>query len=401
MNRKKMKPNLEPTKAVLRAFLDEIEKVKDIRRGISAPQMTTSFAIEDREPLCDTSEFTPAPDSCWEKEDAYIWLYAEVWHFHTLIQRPKTKSIPEYYQQPAEPVYLQWIGEEKEIFCRGCIIPAPSENQNLAQYLEQLALTASEGNEHRAVWNKSLRCFCEFVRADTDLDQKGPLEVLFPSKESCKGMELREGYSFERRGEKIEKIERRYILRRIENTVFPIDIFAASEILMSLCKAIFEGRSNSQRSAAEALGFAWLCHAVGSYHLTTREELVFSTKLDALKAPDLEKPKEPTMPEYFIGVISLFGVVNVPISKTLYDFLLALPRDPGDSRIFTLSLDALRRTFRDKGVKLSKRARTLGQITFLTFMSQPHEAIGHRPFQQQKSHQLKRKQKLSPTEQSE
>lgn len=382
-----MKHDLEPAKKVLRAFLAEIEKVQAIRKNISAPQPALSFTVQDRMPVFDTSEFSPAPDSYWEKEDAYMWLYADAWNFRSFMHRPKPNPIPEYYHQPALPLYQQWQQEEKEVFHRQCEqIPLPEEGISLADYLQQLALTVSEENEHRDVWVESLRCFLQFIREDTYLDQKGLLEILFPSQESCKGMELRKGYSFRRNGKEIEKVECRYILRRIEDTVYSIDILAASEILMHLSKTVIEGRPNSQRSAAEALGFAWLCHAVGCYRLVTREDLVFSTELGSFRPFDFSKPKEWLKPTYFIGIPSLFGIIGVPVSKILYEFLLALPRDPGSSRIFNMDWETVLRTFRNKGVKRSDRARHLGQITFFTFMSQPHEAIGHRPFLKQKFH---------------
>jgi len=391
-----MKFDLEPAKAVLRAFLADIEELKNIRQSISAPQMATAFSVVDRTPIFDSTEFTPAPESCWQNEDAYIWLHADAWDFSSFMHRPKANKVPEYYQQPALPLYQQWHQEKKELFHRKCKkIPAPVGEMTLINYLQQLALTVSEKNEHRDVWIESLCSFRQFLREDTEMEQRGPLESLFPSKDSCKGMELRKGYSFERRGKKIKKVERRYILRRTEDTVYPIDILATSEIVINLAKIVLWGRPNSQRSAAEALGFAWLCLAVSSYPLTTREDIVFSTEVGSLKSSD---SKEFCKPTHFIGVNSLFGIIDVPISKTLYGFLLALPREPEESHVFTMPWETLLRTFRGKGVKLSKRARGLGQITFLTFMSHPHAAIGYRPFLAQK---FSKPKKLSPTKQSE
>lgn len=372
-----MKQDLEPAKNVLRAFLKDIEEVKAIRRQMSPPQFARSFTIKDKMPEFEATEFNPAEDTFWTKEDAYIWLYGDVWEYNTFMHRPPPHPIPEYYSQPALPVYQQWRQEEKEVFHRHCKqIPAPSGSVCLGEYLQELALIASEGNEHRDVWIESLRSFLQFLRDDTNLDQKGPLEILFPSQMSCKGMELRKGYEIQCKDKIITKVERRFILRRIENTVFPIDLFAASEILMNLAGTALEGRSNSQRSAVEALGFAWLCHAVGCYRLVTREEIIFSTELSNFRS--LGKSKERLKPTHFIGVRSLYGTLDVPVSKTIYDFLSALPRDPGSNRIFTMDLDTLARTLREKGVEPSKRARCLGKITFLTFMSQPHHAIGHR-----------------------
>ncbi len=347
--------------------------------------MATAFSVEDRMPIFDATEFIPTSDSYWENEDAYTWLYAEARYCRSLMHRMKVNVVPEYYREHALPIYLQWRDEEKEVFHRGCIIPSPSGNINLANYLQQLALMASEENEHRAVWIKSLRCFLKFLREDTDLGQQGALEVIFPYK-----MEFRKGYSIQGKGEKIEEVERRYILRRVDAAASPIDILAASEITQNLAKIFLEGRPNSQHSAAEALGFAWLCHAVGSSRLITREKIIFSTPLAALKPPNTKISEDPSQLQYHIGIRSLFGIIEVPISKILYEFLIALPRDSKSDLIFTLPWRTLLRTFHEKGVKFSKRASNLGEISFLTLMSQPHEAIGHRPFLKQKSFKSKR-----------
>ncbi len=314
------------------------------------------------------------------------------------MHRPKLNIIPGYYNQPARPVYLQWQQEEKEVFYRKCHqIPHPTDNISLADYLRQLALMVSEENEHRDVWIESLRCFLQFLREDTEPDQRGFLERLFPSQQSCKGMELRKGSIPILEGLEIKEVERQYILRRIESTVYPIDILAASEILKNLSMAVLQGRPNSQRSAAIALGFAWLCHAVGCYRIVTREDLVFSTELSNFRPP-LNEPKQWLQPTHFIGIASLDGIIDIPFSKTIYEFLLALPREAGSNLIFNMDLETVSRTFRNKGVKPSARARNLGPITFLTFMSQPHHAIGHRSSPKKESPKSK---KLSATEQSE
>lgn len=206
-------------------------------------------------------------------------------------------------------------------------------------------------------------------------------------------MELRKGFLPVLEDKEIKEVERRFILRRIEDTVYPIDILAASEILINLSKTVLEGRPNSQHSAAAALGFAWLCHAVGCYRLVTRENLVFSTELSNFRSPNLNETRQWLQPTHFIGIPSLYGIVDVPVSKTIYEFLLALPRNLGSNRVFTMDWKTVLRTFRNKGVKLSERAQNLGQITFLTFMSQPHEAIGHRPSPRKESIE----EKLLPT----
>lgn len=148
-------------------------------------------------------------------------------------------------------------------------------------------------------------------------------------------MELRKGFLPIRKEGKTEKAERRFILRRIEDSVYPIDILAASELLTNLSIAVLNGRSNAQQSAAEALGFAWLCHAVSCYHLVTREDLVFSTELGNFRPSDLSQPKQ-FHPTHFIGISSLYGVIDVPVSRTIYNYLQELPRGSGNDRIFNM-----------------------------------------------------------------
>jgi hypothetical protein len=91
--------DLEPAKKVLRKFLAEIEEVKAFHKNISQPQLVTVFLIKDRMPVFDTSEFNPASDDYWEKEDAYIWLYADAWDFRAFMHRSKSDNIPEYYNR--------------------------------------------------------------------------------------------------------------------------------------------------------------------------------------------------------------------------------------------------------------------------------------------------------------
>lgn len=174
-----MSIDLEPIKAILRAFLNDIQKVQHLRQSVSAPQMATALAIDNQHPIFDNTQCTLAPDSCWEKEDAYTLLSADAWKFRSYMHRPKPPAIPEYYQQPALPVYQLWRQENRELFNRKCAqIPVPSKDTSLAHYVQLLSIAISEGNEHRDIWIESLRSFLQFLRDDMQLDQKGFLETL-------------------------------------------------------------------------------------------------------------------------------------------------------------------------------------------------------------------------------
>jgi len=375
---------LEPAKEVLRSFLVDIEKVKELRQGMSAPIPATSCSIQDRMPEFHYTEFTPAPDSFWLKDGAYGILLAEPWFWRAIANysyKAPHSPVPEYYNQPALSLYEQWYAEEKDVRYRGLkTIPLPEEDETLLVYMRRLESMVSDGNEHRDAWIESLRSFAQFLRDDMDgLTPKGHLEVLFPSKEGCKGMEIRQGYTHEKVGDEVVQIERQYILRRIEGTVYPIDYLAAAEIVQNLTHTALEGRANAQHSALEALAFAWLCLAVGFRRIMTREQLVFAVttkQLRYLESADGDKYFSPT---HFVEIESLFGITDVAISKTLHDLLLALPRNADSQKVFNFDWETLLRTFR-KAVAQSKRAQSLGAITFLTFMSQPHDAIGYRSF---------------------
>ncbi len=274
-----MKLDLEPAKNVLRSFLAEIEAVMEMQQGISAPIFARSSSVQDRMPDFNAAESVPRSDVLLEKEKAYIWLFAEPWHYRALMHRQKSPKIPEYYQQSAPAIYDLWQSFEKEVFYRGCIIPRPKE-VSLLEYLHQLASMITEKAENRAVWEKSLRCFLQFIREDAHLDEQGTLEVIFPYE-----MKFQDNYSHRKPENGIEKVKCRYILRLVDEEIYPIDIFSGSDILQNLAHVVLNGRTNSQHTAAEALGYAWLCHAIGISRLMTltKEKIILKSALISLK----------------------------------------------------------------------------------------------------------------------
>jgi hypothetical protein len=193
-------------------------------------------------------------------------------------------------------------------------------------------------------------------------------------------MEIREHWMLEKTKNGIEKVKRQIILRNIPPTVYPIDIQATSNIIKNLFKTVFEGRSNSQHSAAEALGFAWICHAAAFAHIMVEENDLFELKVTDLIAPEIGTKKEWFKPEYYLRISSNNGFVNAPISQNLYKYLLSLPRQSNNEHIFCLPWRSLYRTLLSKGVytPLASGKPMSDNISFLTLMSQPHYAIGYR-----------------------
>lgn len=361
---------MEPARNILSVFLQELEAIEQARSSITSLQ-----SIKNKKLVFNASSFVINSSSYYKKENAYRWLYAEALHFRALTHRIKLPSPPEYYQQLALPIYQDWIFSEKEVIYRGCIIPPP-KNESLLEYLEGLSDCITTGNEKRAVWIKSLHSFLQFIRGDIELDEYGPIEIMFPWE-----MAIKDDYSFEKTEKGIVKVPRRYILRLVDDEISPIDIFAASDVVKNLADTVLNGRSNSQHTAAEALGFAWLSYAIGSAQIMTltRETIVRKTLITALKTVNLSEDEKYFCPECYIAIQTLYGPIEIPISRTLHDFLLALPRREKNPSIFSKPLSSLLRMLYNKGVGPSVRVNRLGKITFRTFTSRPHEVIGRRP----------------------
>lgn len=373
MKRKKMKHDLEPSKSVLRQFLSDLESVQKMCCSISGPKLATAFSINDRSPIFDDQDKTISSEI---EEEVYRWLYFEAWHPRAMMHRPKINPLPEYYHQLAIHLYEEWIELNRNVIDRGEIIPEPMENCSLITYLRLLETKITHECENRVVWIGSLKSFLQYLREDIPhKNMLGGLDSIFPYK-----MEIREHWVLEKTKNGIEKIKRQIILRNILPTVYPIDIQATSNILKNLFRTVLEGRSNSQHSAAEALGFAWVCHAAASAQIMVEEKDLFELKVTDLIAPKYGTAKEWFKPEYYLRISSNNGFVNAPISQNLYKYLLALPRQSNSKHIFCLPWRSLYRTLLSKGIRtlLTGGKPMSDNISFLTLMSRLHYAIGYR-----------------------
>lgn len=163
------------------------------------------------------------------------------------------------------------------------------------------------------------------------------------------------------------------IIRKVPITVYPIDIWTVAEILQNLAHLLFEGRPNAQESAAQALGLAWVCLASGLSRFMTQLKILHELPRNNLQELGQGTPSKPNQS---LTIRTFFGKKNAVISKTLYSYLLALPRT-NPHYIFGRPLRTLRLIL-DQAVKASKGAQKLGKITFLTLMQHPHEHEGHR-----------------------
>ena len=85
----------------------------------------------------------------------------------------------------------------------------------------------------------------------------------------------------------------------------------------------------------------------------TQEYIVYTTSIKALKIIDTEESSR-QQPKHFITIKTFHGEKEIPISKTLYEFLIALPRANGNISIFSRPFSSLLRTLYAKGVNQSE-----------------------------------------------
>lgn len=301
---------------------------------------------------------------CHEKSDAYAWVYGAK-HYYPLMQpvvvdplmQPVVvgRAVPALYLRPALPLFNKWLGlfldvQNKESYR----IPDPMKEETVLQYLERLQSILVEGNERRKIWWSSLRSFVDFLRNKDikNMESLGELESIFPE-------EMMLYFDC--------------ILRKVPVTLYPVDIWVVAEILQNLAKIVLEGRSNSQGSAAQALGFAWVCLASGHARCMTRLECLRDVVVKNIKEGTQD---DPFFPNHWVSLRTCFGQVEAPISDMVYKYLLSLPRT--NSRyIFEMPLRSLRRSL-DRAIAASNSAKGLGKITFFTFMHRSHEVRGYR-----------------------
>jgi hypothetical protein len=319
---------LAKAKEVLQAFLKDFE---EIREHISPPA------------------------SYWEKDDAYTWLYGAR-RYHPLMHRMgPIRPLPSFYSQPVQPLFDKWLAKILDVQnIPGYRIPKPLEGQKVHAYLELLQSIVIDKKERRKIWWHSLRSFTKFLRdqARQRMEELGELDVIFPEDMT---------------------IYFDMIIRKVPDTLYPIDIWAAADILKILARFVLEGRTNSQESAAQALGLAWVCLASGHARFMTRLEVLHEIHPGNVKEVN---QGDPFTPNHWLNIRTLFGKTDAPISKMLHDYLVALPKT-NPHYVFSLPLRTLRRTL-DRAIATSDLTKHLGKITFLTLMHLCHEGRGHR-----------------------
>ncbi|HEY4832290.1 MAG TPA: hypothetical protein VIH61_07005, partial [Waddliaceae bacterium] len=120
-------------------------------------------------------------DNFLTKEIAYSWIYAATDHYLIEPVNSTIKEVPKAFLRKAIQFYEEWLSKclDVQAFPQ-YIIPYPTEQESLNNYLQRLWVEVIHNHEHRTIWWKSLRRFTEFLRNNIPFDQHGWLKTLFP-----------------------------------------------------------------------------------------------------------------------------------------------------------------------------------------------------------------------------
>lgn len=337
---------------------------------------------------------------CWDKDhkdafrgnsdfepglerEAYSWIFFEIEYlfFWGISDELKKEGWPENYPKDllveAQSYFSKWLDKELEmkggIKCTkgrlkssndyrlyGIIPPDPQET--LIKYIERLRYEEFEHKYTKKLWWESLGSFLEYVKAYTQPECHGYVDVIFPQDRT----------PFEGK-----------VIRQITKDKFPTNIVVVISILKNLAEMMLGGDVRSQHCAAEALAFAWICLTSARSRLPTRINLL--EEFDASTLSIEERPERPRFASrYTMKVPTLFGAVRMEISKSLYQYLLTLSKinkKLGVRNSFLKNTEhkarALRRIFR-RAVAEVNLPDNHGPVTFTTLTSWPTTCVHHR-----------------------
>jgi len=242
----------------------------------------------------------------------------------------------------------------------------PAKDDVLFDYIICLAQSIEDdGKGHRLEW-RALKSFLNFLRKTNPKEQVAFIEHIIPYK-----MSLHYGK----------------IIRLHPPEAYPLSEATAANILMELARRARCSRPDAQHAAIESLALCWLCIAASRIRLPKTLEMVSSIKSESLlSGVDFSISTTPTYGgnnfwrplldnDFSVMLIStLFGEQPLKISNRLCAFLQAvafLPSKQPRETILQKPRRSLTRVL-DEVIKSVKPNPEYGNITYLSFLSQPH-----------------------------
>ena len=314
----------------------------------------------------DNPGFDPVSEESWQEKHARMWLHgATEVHECNELERWLYDSPPltAIARSPAQSHYddwRKWLDNGGKWEGSACYaddpnfdILAPLENEILVHYVVRLAQTIEkEGKGKKLQW-RALKNFLRFLREKNTESEVAFIEHIFP--------------------EEMDVVYDNRIIRLLRSEDYPIPEKTASEIIMNLAHRCRHGsRKDAQITAAESLGLCWLCITASRLRLPIYLEAVTKVEPAAIQF-NSEFP--------IIQIPTWFGARPVNISQRVARFFNALARNPSQNPRATI----FQRPFRSLTRMLESALESValnpeyGNITYASFLKQPHIFGDHRP----------------------
>ncbi len=254
-------------------------------------------------------------------------------------------------------------------------VEKPSKDETLLDFIIRLARSLEDNGKGHRLEYRALKSFIDFIRKTYPTEQVAFIEHIFPKK-----MDLH----FSR------------IIRLIPLEAYSIPEKTAAEILIELARRCRNGRPDARHTAAESMALCLLCIATSRIRLPKTLKMVQDIEVKAILSGA----------EFSISTVSTYGskhdgfyrpfsnsdfsVLQVPtwfgkqplkISNRVAAFLKAVARIPSKKpreTILQRPMGSLRRTL-DEVLQVVAPPAEYGNITYLSFLDQPHIFGDHRP----------------------
>lgn len=358
--------NLVEVKKILCDFKESLSIKKNIRDSLG----------------CKKFDLVSDVDEMWKKDEARCWIHCTD-RIYPLVsyQNKLSPKNSKAAMTPAKIFYCSWqqaIEKEanpdtfyheyfvnKEEFSN-YHLQEPKEEETLRDYIIRLRDFVESNGTGLYYWYRGLMSFLNFLRQTLPEHEIAFLEWIFPEE-----METRETKIYEKVNEnskEFQYVKKTLIIRRISSCEYPIYITNIADILKALVDKVLNGRSDGQHTAAETLGLCWLCLISAQMRLPTSVKYLID-----IPATKLIESKEGEFPE--LSMPSFFGYHSTSISENIFNYLKALSAIPSDkprTSIFQKTRESLYVCL-GRTISQEKIDAKLGKITFLTFLSIPHE----------------------------
>ena len=330
---------------------------------------------DHKDAFSENSDFKPG-----QEREAYGWIFLEphYWSFWGISDESMKEGWPENYPKDllaaAQSYFSTWLDKELEMkggikYTKGRLkssndyrvygIVSPEPQETLIKYVKRLRYEEFEHKHTKKLWWESLGSFLEYVKAYTQPECHGYIDVIFPHWK----------IPFEGK-----------VIRGVLKEKYPTNILVVMGILKNLAETMLWGDVRSQHCAAEALAFAWICLTSARSRLPTRINLLEEFDASTLSAEERPERLRYTT-RYTMKVPTLFGAVQMEISKSLYQYLQTLEKINKSIGVKDSFLKHTERGLRgifSKAVKKLNLSSSHGPVTFTTLTSWPTTCIHHR-----------------------